>query len=87
MKATLSRIIFQHPKIVVDSGVDIMYNPCLETRKIFGKSNIVLDCMLNVAYNSLSKMEIPIQERRNRWLWNMQSSSFAYLVVALLATN
>jgi hypothetical protein len=87
MKATLSRIIFQHPKIVVDSGVDIMYNPCLETRKIFGKSNIVLDCMLNVAYNSLSKMEIPIQERRNRWLWNMQSSSFAYLAVALLATN
>jgi hypothetical protein len=37
MEATLSRFIFQHPKIVVDSGVDIMYNPCLETRKIFGK--------------------------------------------------
>ena len=37
MKDSLSRIIFQHPKIVVDSGVDMMYNPCLETRKIFGK--------------------------------------------------
>ena len=37
MKATLSRIIFQHPKIVVDKQVHIMYNPCLETRKIFGK--------------------------------------------------
>ena len=37
MKATLSRIIFQHPKIVVDSRAHMMYNPCLETRKIFGE--------------------------------------------------
>ena len=43
--------------------------------------------MLNLAYNSHSKMEIPIQERRKRWVWNMQSSSSVYLVVALLATN
>ena len=57
----MSRFIFQHPKIVVDSEVDMMYNPCLETRKIFGKLNIVLDCILNLAYNSHSKMEIPTE--------------------------
>jgi len=36
MQGTLSRFIFQHPKIVVDSQAIMMYNPCLETGKIFG---------------------------------------------------
>jgi hypothetical protein len=35
MKATLSRIIFKHPKIVVDKQVHMMYNPSLETGNLF----------------------------------------------------
>lgn len=40
----------------------MMYNPCLETGNLFTIWKKVLDWLLILAYNSLSKMEIPIQD-------------------------
>ena len=84
MKAVLSRFIFQHPKIVLDKQVSVLYNPCLETGKIFGIRKIVLDCILILAYNSHSKMEIPIQERRN---FMMEISIFIFCLIGCGMTS